>query len=117
LDALSTNTVDALSNRVSRRFSSAANAHAGAPIAARAIGWPHDRSAAVVAIAVAVATMNTHCAARTDASRPVGTGRARGGVGFGDLNGEQTQNHQAGSDYLHHQRVSFAFDFVLTSAP
>jgi len=82
-----------------QRLESAANANAGAPVATGAVDRPHNRAAT---IAVAVAAMNAHCAARTDASRPVGTGRASGSVGFGGLNHEQTQNHQSGSDYLHH---------------
>src|ERR1700735_4341431 len=84
------------------KLESAANAHAGAPVAARAVDRPHTRAAMV---AIAVAAMNAHCAARTDASRPVGTGRAGGGVGFADLNREQTQYQQAGTDCLNHQRV------------
>jgi len=88
------------------RRRSAANSHAGAPVTAHAIGRPHDRSAAMVAIAIA--TMNAHRAARTDASRPVGTSRAGGSVGFGNLNGEQTQNQQARSDVFHRKTPQFA---------
>ena len=43
-------------------------------------------------IAVAVAAMNADCAVWVDASRSVGTSRAGGGVGFGDLNSEQAEN-------------------------
>jgi len=71
-----------------QRRSSAANANAGAPEAAcavGAIGRPNNGSAM---IAVAIAAMNADCAARTDASRPIGTSRAGGGVGFGDLKPE-----------------------------
>jgi len=64
---------------------SAADANAGTPEAACAIGRPHNSRAT---IAVAVATMNADCATRTDASRPVWTGRACSGVGFRHLKPE-----------------------------
>jgi len=64
------------------KYPSAANSNAGAPEAACAIGRPHDGCAM---IAVAIPTMNADCAARTDASRPIWTGCACSGVGFGDL--------------------------------
>jgi len=64
---------------------SAADANAGTPEAACAIGRPRNSCAT---IAVAVATMNADCATRTDASRPVWTGRACSGVGFRHLKPE-----------------------------
>jgi hypothetical protein len=62
---------------------------AGAPEAMRAIARPHDGRAM---IAIAIASMNTHSAARSDTSGPVGTGRTGGSVGFGDLNSKQAEN-------------------------
>jgi hypothetical protein len=67
----------------------AANTNAGAPEAVCAIGRPCDGCATV---AIAVAAMDADCAVWTDASRPMGTGRAGRGVGFGDLNSEQAEN-------------------------
>jgi hypothetical protein len=52
-------------------------------------------------IAVAIPTMNADCPVGADASRPVGTGRAGSGVGFGDLKAEQAENEQSGSNCLH----------------
>jgi hypothetical protein len=66
-----------------------ANTNAGAPEAVCAVGRPYDGCATV---AIAVAAMDADCAVWTDASRPVGTGRAGRGVGFGDLNSEQAEN-------------------------
>src|SRR5260370_39764806 len=91
---------------------SPANADAGAPVAAHAIGRPRDHSAAMVAVAaatvaIAVATMNAHRAARPDASGPVGTGGASGCVGFRNLNGEQAQNQQTANDKLHCRSPQF----------
>src|SRR5260370_31535222 len=85
---------------------SPANADAGAPVAAHAIGRPRDHSAAMVAVAaatvaIAVATMNAHRAARPDASGPVGTGGASGCVGFRNPNREKAHNQQTGNDILH----------------
>src|SRR5260370_42429056 len=56
---------------------------------------------AAATVAIAVATMNAHRAARPDASGPVGTGGASGCGGFRNLNGEQAQNQQTGKDILH----------------
>jgi hypothetical protein len=73
---------------------SAANSDASAPVAVSAIGGSNDRRATVT---VAVTAMHADRAAWADASRPMRTGRAGGGVGFRDLNREQTQNQHAGS--------------------
>jgi hypothetical protein len=62
---------------------SAADANAATPVAACAIGRPDDSRATI-----AVAPMNADCATRTDASRPVWTGRAGSGVGLGNLKPE-----------------------------
>jgi hypothetical protein len=44
------------------------------------------------------------------------TGRAGGGVGFRDLNREQTQNQHAGSGCLPHLRVPSNFDVSISRA-
>jgi hypothetical protein len=49
--------------------------------------------------------MHPNRSARPDASCSVRAGGAGGGIGFGDLNGKQADNQQAGSDRLHHQHV------------
>jgi hypothetical protein len=56
--------------------------------------------------------MNAHRAARTDASRPVGTRRAGGSVGFGNLNGEQAKNQQARSDVFHSKLLQLDNEYM-----
>jgi hypothetical protein len=85
------------------RAASGADAATIPIVAVASIGRAYDSRAMV-----AVAAMHADRAARTNASRPVRASRAGGGVGFGDLNREQAQNQQTGSNCLHHHHVSLS---------
>jgi hypothetical protein len=49
---------------------------------------------------------------RTDASGPVGTGGAGGGVGLRNLNGEQAKSQQAGNHKFHTSLLEFDFGWT-----